>query len=80
MPEIKAVTRSEVFSSTQQTGCSYYSSRFPGLEEINHCDASKIPTVIYYDRSGKVRAVGGEAMIADISYIAEDESWVKAEW
>ena len=42
--------------------------------------ASKIPTVIYYDRSGKVRAAGAEATKEDILDFAEDEKWVKAEW
>jgi hypothetical protein len=36
--------------------------------------------VIYYDLSGKVRAVGAEASIEGISEVAEDEKWVKAEW
>jgi len=36
--------------------------------------------VIYYDRSGNVRAVGAEAMIDGIYEIAEDENWIKAEW
>jgi len=36
--------------------------------------------VIYYDRSGKVRAVGAEAMHEEIHEQAVDEDWVKAEW
>jgi hypothetical protein len=36
--------------------------------------------VIYYDQSGKVRAVGAEAMKEGICEVAEDEKWVKAEW
>ena len=52
--------------------------RFPAHEHIS--GASKIPTVIYYDRSGKVRAVGAEAMKEGIYEVAEDENWVKAEW
>jgi hypothetical protein len=36
--------------------------------------------VIYYDRSGKVKAVGAEAMKEGISEVVEDEKWVKAEW
>ena len=40
----------------------------------------RIPTVIYYDRAGKVRAVGAEAKLEGIYEIAEDENWVKAEW
>ncbi|KAF8805124.1 hypothetical protein BYT27DRAFT_7339733 [Phlegmacium glaucopus] len=52
-------------------------TRFPALEHIN---GSKIPTLIYYDRNGKVRAVGAEAMKEGIYEVAEDENWVKAEW
>ncbi|KAF8805180.1 hypothetical protein BYT27DRAFT_7192857 [Phlegmacium glaucopus] len=53
-------------------------TRFPAHEHIG--GASKIPTVIYYDQSGKVRAVGAEAMKEGIYEVAEDENWVKAEW
>ena len=52
--------------------------RFPAQEQIS--GASKIPTVIYYDRTGNVRAVGAEAMKESIYVIAEEENWVKAEW
>ena len=40
----------------------------------------KFPTVIYYDRSGKVRAVGAEAVREGICDVAEDEKWVKTEY
>ncbi|KAF8805181.1 hypothetical protein BYT27DRAFT_7192862 [Phlegmacium glaucopus] len=53
-------------------------TRFPAHEQTN--GASKIPTVIYYDRSGKVRAVGAEAMKEGIYEVVENENWVKAEW
>ncbi|KAF5321822.1 hypothetical protein D9619_002184 [Psilocybe cf. subviscida] len=53
-------------------------TRFPAHEHIT--GASKIPTIIYYDRNGKVRAVGAEAMREGIYEQAEDEEWVKAEW
>ena len=36
--------------------------------------------MIYYDLSGKVRAVGAEATKESIDLIADDENWVKAEW
>ena len=36
--------------------------------------------MIYYDLSGKVKAVGAEAMKEGICELAEDEHWVKAEW
>ncbi|KAF8959231.1 hypothetical protein BDZ97DRAFT_1906233 [Flammula alnicola] len=43
-------------------------TRFPAHEHIS--GASKIPTIIYYDRNGK----------EGIYETAEDEHWVKAEW
>ena len=52
--------------------------RFPAHEHIN--GASKIPTAIYYDQSGKIRAVGAEAIRDGIHEMAEDEKWIKAEW
>ncbi|KAF8155273.1 hypothetical protein BJ912DRAFT_1050978 [Pholiota molesta] len=52
-------------------------TRFPAHEHIS--GASKIPTIIYYDRNGKVQAVGAEAMREGIYEQAEDEQWVKAE-
>ena len=54
--------------------------RFPAHAKEHIGDASKIPTIIYYDLDGKVRAVGAEAMREGVYQIAEDESWVKAEW
>ncbi|RXW25679.1 hypothetical protein EST38_g186 [Candolleomyces aberdarensis] len=53
-------------------------NRFPGHEQIR--GESKIPTVVYYDSSGKVRAIGAEAMREGISETALDEGWTKAEW
>ncbi|PFH47372.1 hypothetical protein AMATHDRAFT_6813 [Amanita thiersii Skay4041] len=51
-------------------------TRFPAQQVGD----SKIPTVVYYDRKGEVRAVGAEAVQEGIDEIAEDEGWVKAEW
>lgn len=42
--------------------------------------SSKIPSIIYYDQQGKVRAVGAEAVREGIEEEAEDGNWVKAEW
>jgi hypothetical protein len=52
--------------------------RFPAQELIS--GASKIPTIIYYDQGGKVRAVGAEAIKDGILVAAEDGQWSKAEW
>ena len=78
VPEIKGVTRSAVFSSLLYHQLLSYGCRFPAQEHIS--GASKIPTVIYYDRSGRVKAVGAEAMKEGFYLVAEDENWVKAEW
>ncbi|KAF8181789.1 hypothetical protein BJ912DRAFT_1061935 [Pholiota molesta] len=53
-------------------------TRFPAHEHIS--GASKIPTIIYYDRNGKVQAVGAEAMRDGVYEQAQDEEWDKAEW
>ena len=42
--------------------------------------ASKIPTIIYYDQEGEVRAVGAEAVREGVFEEAEENGWVKAEW
>ena len=77
MPEIKGVTRSAIYLGIF-ISCRSYGCRFPAHEHIS--GTSKIPTVIYYDLSGKVRAVGAEAMKESVYVSAEDENWVKAEW
>jgi len=53
-------------------------TRFPAHEHIS--GASKIPTIIFYDVEGKVRAVGAEATREGILEEAEDGKWTKAEW
>lgn len=52
--------------------------RFPAQESIS--GASKIPSIIYYDKTGKVRAVGAEAISDEVCERADDEGWVKSEW
>ena len=54
------------------------SHRFISFRPIS--GASKIPTIIYYDRAGNVKAVGAEAEKEGIYEIAEHEHWVKVEW
>ena len=55
-----------------------YNGRFPANEHIS--GASKIPSIIYYDRDGKVRAAGAEAVREGIYETAKEENWAKAEW
>ncbi|KAH9933533.1 hypothetical protein B0H21DRAFT_699461 [Amylocystis lapponica] len=51
---------------------------FPGQEDS--AGDSKIPSVIYYDKTGRVRAVGAEAQQPNILELAEDEGWNRIEW
>ncbi|KAF9523665.1 hypothetical protein CPB83DRAFT_657624 [Crepidotus variabilis] len=53
-------------------------TRFPAQEAAS--GSSKIPTIIYYDPKGKVRAVGAEAAQESIYDAAIDGKWYKAEW
>jgi len=52
--------------------------RFPAHETIS--GGSKIPTVIYYDSGGEVRATGAETNCEEIIEAAEDNEWVRVEW
>ena len=51
--------------------------RFPGQEHV--AGNTKIPSVIYYDKYGRVMAAGAETENASVQAQAEDEAWIKAE-
>ncbi|EDR07806.1 uncharacterized protein LACBIDRAFT_297982 [Laccaria bicolor S238N-H82] len=53
-------------------------TRYPGHQSSS--GGLKIPSVLYYDQEGKVRAVGAEALLEDIYERAEDGMWTKCEW
>ncbi|KAG1721510.1 uncharacterized protein EDB91DRAFT_1176212 [Suillus paluster] len=53
-------------------------ARYPAQEHVG--GDSKIPSIIYYDLQGDVRAVGAEALQEHIIEQAEDEGWVRLEW
>jgi N-formylglutamate amidohydrolase len=52
--------------------------RFPAQEHVG--GNSKIPSVVYYDKTGAVRAVGAEAFQQNVIEEAEVEGWDKVEW
>ena len=54
------------------------SYRFPAQQRVG--GDSKIPTVLYYDKEGEVRAVGAEATQDDFIEEAEDNEYVRVEW
>ncbi len=56
--------------------CGVY--RFPAQQEVG--GSAKIPSVIYYDNEGNVRAIGAEAVDNAFQDEAEDEGYIKAEW
>ncbi|KAF8333699.1 hypothetical protein F5887DRAFT_1063656 [Amanita rubescens] len=53
-------------------------TRFPAQQRVG--GDSKIPTVLYYDKEGEVRAVGAEATQDDFIEEAEDNEFVRVEW
>ena len=55
-----------------------FSIRYPAQEQVG--GDSKIPTVILYDQSGSVQAVGAETIGEAIKEEAEEHDWVRAEW
>lgn len=76
VPQIKGVNR-YVLAYISSKPCSSH-SRFPAQENVG--GDSKIPSILWYDQQGRVRAVGAEALQASILEKAEDEGWVKLEW
>ncbi|KAF7350599.1 hypothetical protein MSAN_01620000 [Mycena sanguinolenta] len=53
-------------------------TRFPAQDHVG--GDSKVPSLIYYDRSGMVRACGAEALQESVVEKAIQERWQKAEW
>ncbi|KAG1856935.1 hypothetical protein C8R48DRAFT_718351 [Suillus tomentosus] len=53
-------------------------ARYPAQECVG--GDSKIPSILYYDLQGDVRAVGAEVLQEHIIEQAEDEGWVKLAW
>lgn len=53
-------------------------TRYPGQEHAS--GSSKTPSVLYYDKNGKLQAAGAEALLSESTEKAEDEEWQKVEW
>ncbi|SJL14056.1 uncharacterized protein ARMOST_17509 [Armillaria ostoyae] len=53
----------------------YFSFRFPSQEHVG--GDAKIPTIIYYDQDGNVKAVGAEALKQNVVEDAEDDGWLR---
>ncbi|KAF8629982.1 hypothetical protein AX15_003171 [Amanita polypyramis BW_CC] len=53
-------------------------TRFPSQQKVG--GDSKIPTILFYDQEGTLRAVGAEATQDSFLEEAEDQEYVKVEW
>ena len=53
-------------------------SRYPCQEHVG--GDAKIPTVIYYDADGEIRAIGAETLKEGTEEEAQDSQWSKARW
>ncbi|KAJ7021945.1 hypothetical protein C8F04DRAFT_1139529 [Mycena alexandri] len=53
-------------------------TRFPAQDHVG--GDSKVPSVIYYDRAGRVKACGAEALQEGVVEQAIEHRWEKAEW
>ncbi|KAH7929514.1 hypothetical protein BV22DRAFT_1080689 [Leucogyrophana mollusca] len=53
-------------------------ARYPAQEHVG--GDSKIPSILYYDNHGAVRAIGAEALQEHIIEQAEEEGWTRLEW
>jgi hypothetical protein len=54
-----------------------FPSEFPAQDNVG--GDSKIPSILYYNQDGELRAVGTEALPEHVIEEAEDKGWVKLE-
>jgi molecular chaperone DnaK (HSP70) len=73
--EILGVTRQvfHFFVSSGLTG-----PRFPSQAQTG--GDAKVPSLLYYDKTGNVRAAGAEVLTENVLEDALTEEWTKAEW
>lgn len=57
-------------------------TRFPnyGGNPNDLLSLSKVPSILYYDPDGNVKAVGAETTSEDAKDAAYNEQWTKVEW
>ncbi|KAG8957671.1 hypothetical protein FRC03_009916 [Tulasnella sp. 419] len=51
-----------------------------GFEGQEHIQVPKVPTVLYYDNTGKLRAAGGQTLDRGTIAQAVREQWTRVEW
>ncbi|KAI0725425.1 hypothetical protein C8Q72DRAFT_888785 [Fomitopsis betulina] len=55
-------------------------TRFPGQEGGDSSRGVKIPSILYYDQGGILRAVGAEATLASVKEEAYTQEWELVKW
>ena len=73
-PEVLSVSR---YALHRFLSIFFTSHRFPS-QGVGHTDA-KVPSVLYYDKTGTIRAVGAEVLARDVIKRALIEEWSKVE-
>ena len=53
---------------------------FPAQELVRVWGDGKVPSLLYYDNGGKLRAAGAEVLAESVIERALDEGWTRAEW
>ncbi len=62
----------------RRRGCELTANHsFPGQEHV--AGNSKIPSIMFYDADGIMKAAGAEAESASMVALAEDEGWFRTE-
>ena len=56
----------------------FYGARFRGQEDQS--SSTKVPSVLYYDLQGHLRASGAEINDPELAFMASDEGWIVVEW
>jgi len=70
---------SDVLSTLTTTTYNTTLRRFTHRKE-HVTGSSKIPTMLYYDKDGGVRAVSAETLTEGIYEMAEESGWMKVKW
>ena len=75
VPEILGITRQALrFLHLSIFTC----HRFPAQELLG--GDARVPSLLYYDQDGNLRAAGAEVLTENVMEVALTEGWTRAEW
>lgn len=83
IPKVLSVTRyatPPLTRSDDQCETRLTTPSFPGQEGKNKSRDVKIPSVLYYDQGGNLRAVGAAAMLPNVQEDAYEHEWTLIKW